>query len=306
MIARRVRGPALAATLLVVALVLPFVVPAVGLGLWRTATRVRTGATGGAIGVDGETIAWASVGRGEPVLLVHGLRGEITVLLPLAAQLARHGRRVVLVDLPGHGRSAQPARPLTLERAAELVVAARERLGLPADTPLVGHSLGAWTVAWISLSRPEDCGDVVLVSPPGLPFDPPPYPLLLPRTARDAAAAMPLLFADPPPAFPPVLHVAVAREPRASYELLRSVLTGRYLLDGLVEGESRRGLVVVGREDRLVPPSVGRELAARSPRLEYAEIAHASHMVVWERPRELAAQVARFLDQPSSGASSGS
>ncbi len=306
---RRRRGLVVAGAVivvLVVAVVLPFAVPPLGLALWRQAERVRAGAHCGEIAVDGERLAWAEVGRGRPLLLVHGLRGEITVLLPLARKLAARGHRVVLIDLPGHGRSAPPRQPLTIGRAADIVLAARDALGLAEDVPIAGHSLGAWIVAWISLAEPGRCGPVMLISPPGLPFDPPPYALLLPRNARDAARALPLLFADPPPAFPPALRVAVAREPQASFELLRSALTGRFLLDGLIEGESRPALVVVGRQDRLVPPSIGERLAARSPRIAFASIDRASHMVVWEKPAELAGLLDDFLAQESSGASSGS
>src|SRR5437867_4185991 len=44
-------------------------------------------------------------GRAPPVLLVHGMGGNAAGFLPLVRAVARASRRVVVLDLPGHGRS---------------------------------------------------------------------------------------------------------------------------------------------------------------------------------------------------------
>ncbi|TFG68317.1 MAG: alpha/beta fold hydrolase, partial [Thermomicrobiales bacterium] len=49
-------------------------------------------------------------GHGVPVLLLHGFTGRGSGWAPHATALARHFR-VIVVDLPGHGRSGTPTDP---------------------------------------------------------------------------------------------------------------------------------------------------------------------------------------------------
>ena len=54
-------------------------------------------------------------------------------------------------------------------------------------------------------------------------------------------------------------------------------------------------LVVFGAADRLIPPAAGRRMAAELPGDAYVEIPGAGHMVIWEKPRELARIIDRFV-----------
>jgi pimeloyl-ACP methyl ester carboxylesterase len=104
--------------------------------------------------------ASGAFGRGPTVVLVHGLGSRAEHWLPVARQLARR-HRVVLVDLPGHGLSEMPE-PLTLERAAQAL-----DLALAAEAPvpciLVGHSVGGLVAAAEALDHPERLRGLVLV-----------------------------------------------------------------------------------------------------------------------------------------------
>ncbi|RMG47548.1 MAG: alpha/beta hydrolase [Acidobacteria bacterium] len=274
--------------------------PELALGTWRLAARWRYGARAGEIEAGDARLRYLEVGRGRPVLLLHGLRGEGTVLLPLARELARRGFRAVTIDLPGHGRSPAPIRPLDIGAAANLLLEAAGRLEMGPRPALVGHSLGGWIVAYAALRDPGRCGPVVLVSSPGLPFDPPPLPQLLSTTVAQARASLPLLFARPPRFVPaPLLWIAVRRPAGTSAALLASALSGRFLLDGLLEGLAVPALVIFGEQDRLVPPRIGREMADRiGTRFEI--VPGAGHMVVWERPAATAERIGAFLAAPPS------
>lgn len=95
-------------------------------------------------------------GAGPPVLFLHGVTGTLTNLAGLAAEFAPT-HRVVLVDLPGHGRSG----PLRLDGStprASLVAA----VGAVADAVapagrvgLVGNSLGGMAALWFAVDRPD-------------------------------------------------------------------------------------------------------------------------------------------------------
>lgn len=105
-------------------------------------------------------------GAGPPVVLVHGLGGAAANWIELAPLLARR-HRVLVPDLPGHGRSGALPAVAGLEPFADRValVAERENM-LPA--PIVGHSLGGMVVLRLALSRPDDVQALVLAGAAGL------------------------------------------------------------------------------------------------------------------------------------------
>ena len=105
-------------------------------------------------------------GEGPPLVLVHGLGGSATNWLELAPLLApRH--RLLIPDLPGHGRSSALPAVSGLEPFADRValVAEREAM-LPA--PVVGHSLGGTVALRFALRRPDDVQALVLAGAAGL------------------------------------------------------------------------------------------------------------------------------------------
>jgi len=96
-------------------------------------------------GIDVDGLRWEvrTRGAGRPLLLVHGFTGRGTSWEPHATAFARR-RRVINVDLPGHGRSGIPSDPAraSVERTADdlAVILGRVR-AIPAD--IIGYSLGA-------------------------------------------------------------------------------------------------------------------------------------------------------------------
>jgi hypothetical protein len=67
-------------------------------------------------------------GAGEPLLLLHGGLGSIDMLAPLLGKLAQ-SRRVIAVDLQGHGRTPLGARPFRLESIGNDMAELTRRLG---------------------------------------------------------------------------------------------------------------------------------------------------------------------------------
>lgn len=98
---------------------------------------------------DGQPIAWREVGRGRPVVLIHGYFSNATtnwLKYGHAQTLADAGFRVIMPDLRGHGDSAKPHElaaypPDALVRDGQALIA---NLGLT-DYDLGGYSLGART-----------------------------------------------------------------------------------------------------------------------------------------------------------------
>ena len=281
--------------------------PEAGMAAWRWASYARVGAVRGVIEVEDLRLSWAEIpaetapARGT-VFLVHGLRGETAVLLPLAQELSARGWRVICLDLPGHGLSAPPPEGFGIGDAARIVAEAAGKLPLGPRPAAVGHSMGGWVVALAALEEPGLFGEVVLVSAAGLLVPPPSYPLLLPDNAADAKASLPLLLYEPPWVPRPILWIAARRPMETSLALMRSAASGDYLLDGLLSGMNPPSLVIWGAEDRLLPPDSGRRMAAELPGGRFREIPEAGHMVVWEKPVEVAVEISAFLMEQRSGA----
>lgn len=115
--------------------------------------------------VDGLRWEVRSRGAGRPVLLVHGFTGRGSGWGGHVAALARRFR-VIVVDLPGHGRSGTPADPTraSVERSADDLAAILRCVdAVPAD--VVGYSLGARIALRLAIAHPEVVGRLVLESP---------------------------------------------------------------------------------------------------------------------------------------------
>jgi pimeloyl-ACP methyl ester carboxylesterase len=110
-------------------------------------------------------------GPGRPLVLLHG--GLMTIDLnfgPLLAPLTA-GRRVIAVELQGHGHTADSDRALSIETLAADVVALLDQLEI-AQADVFGFSLGGLVAYAIALGAPERVGRLVVASadacrPPG-------------------------------------------------------------------------------------------------------------------------------------------
>lgn len=100
------------------------------------------------------TINYTSLGRGRPVVLIHGLGANQgfwgpRILLPLSRRF-----QVVLPDLRGHGRSSMPPTGYSPIDFAEDILGLLNRLHLQ-QVDLVGHSFGGVVALQCAVLAPE-------------------------------------------------------------------------------------------------------------------------------------------------------
>lgn len=98
------------------------------------------------------------------VLLVHGLSNTAWTWTPVARRLARQ-RRVVAMDLRGHGLSDAPTGDYPAQTLAGDVIAVAEGADLLAAGPIVlaGHGFGGIVAAWAAVALGQRCARLVLV-----------------------------------------------------------------------------------------------------------------------------------------------
>ena len=101
-------------------------------------------------------------GVGEPLVLLHGGVGGIEMLPPVLRELAK-ARRVIAVDLQGHGRTADIDRPLHYELLAEDVAALLKHLNIK-KADIAGYSLGAGVAIRMAIEHSELVNKLVIIS----------------------------------------------------------------------------------------------------------------------------------------------
>jgi pimeloyl-ACP methyl ester carboxylesterase len=97
------------------------------------------------------------------VVLVHGAANDHSVFALQSRYLAHHGRNVLAVDLPGHGRSDGTALA-SVEAIADWLPALLDAAGVGAAA-LVGHSLGALAVLAAAARHPGRVRRIALLGP---------------------------------------------------------------------------------------------------------------------------------------------
>jgi pimeloyl-ACP methyl ester carboxylesterase len=105
-------------------------------------------------------------GEGPPLVLVHGLGGAAANWIEVVRALAPRFRMLV-PDLPGHGRSSPLVGATTLDTYADRLARLVEHEGLE-RAAFAGHSLGALVALRLAVARPERVGALVLVGAAGI------------------------------------------------------------------------------------------------------------------------------------------
>ena len=112
------------------------------------------------------TLAGSDAGEGRVVVLAHGLTATRRYVVMGSSALERGGHRVLGYDARGHGASSPAASPDAYgypELGADLE-AVLDHAGA-SRAVLAGASMGAHTLAWLALNRPERVAGLVIITP---------------------------------------------------------------------------------------------------------------------------------------------
>lgn len=115
--------------------------------------------------VAGARLHYLDIGAGPPIVMIHGLGGQLrNFTFALSERLARD-HRLVIVDRPGSGYSTftgEEERGLAAQ--ADIIVRLLDRLGIE-DPLVVGHSLGGAVALSMALRHPGRLGGLALLAP---------------------------------------------------------------------------------------------------------------------------------------------
>jgi pimeloyl-ACP methyl ester carboxylesterase len=205
--------------------------------------------TGAYAEVNGIHLYYESHGTGRPMILLHGGLGSGEMFEPILATLSeRH--RVIVVDLQGHGRTADIDRPIDVRLMADDIAALIDHLGLE-KPDLVGYSLGGGVAFFTAVKYPQKVGKLVMAAA-NIRRDAIP-PEMLAQQAQVSSAA--LEFMKDTPMYQ--LYQRVAPHPEDFGRLLDKI--GESMKRDFDHSEEMRGLqmptMLVCADADMAPPS---------------------------------------------------
>jgi pimeloyl-ACP methyl ester carboxylesterase len=230
-----------------------------------------------------------------PVVLLHGAGGNHLYWPPNVRRMP--GRRILAVDLPGHGNSDGSGRQ-SIEEYARDVDAFIRSIGLN-TVVLAGHSMGGAIAIELAARSPRrvlglclvSTGAKLRVSPEILrgTDDPRAFSTTVTRIVE-------MSFAED--ANPRLRHLAAER----MQETRSSVLHGDFLAcnafdaSGRIDGLGMPTLIICGERDRMTPPHLSHWLRSHIAGSRLELVPHAGHMVMLEQPDVVAARLDQFVD----------
>ncbi len=114
--------------------------------------------------VNGIKLYYEVHGTGEPLVLLHGGLMTIGEMSALLEPLAKN-RKVIAVELQGHGRTADTERPVSFEIMGDDIAALLDELDIP-SADIVGLSLGGAVGLRTAIQHPGKVRRLVVISNP--------------------------------------------------------------------------------------------------------------------------------------------
>jgi pyruvate dehydrogenase E2 component (dihydrolipoamide acetyltransferase) len=237
-----------------------------------------------------------------PVLLLHGFGADLNTWMFTQPALAE-GRRVIALDLPGHGGSTKQLDHADVESLATIVDHALKALGIE-RLHLVGHSMGGGIAIAFASREPERVATLTLIASASLgPEINATFIDGFVRAARrrEAVEVLNLLVHDP------ALVSRTMVEDVLRYKRLDGVTEalaafaeewfpgGRQIV-GLGDGVAVLKLpvqIIWGREDRIIPVAHAEALASRLPVHILEQTGHLPHM---EKAGEVNRLIRRLIE----------
>lgn len=239
---------------------------------------------------------------GVPLVLIGSLGSSIKMWLPQLDHFSA-SRRVIAVDLRGHGKSEIIPGSTTMAELADDVLAA-------VDAPVfdvMGLSLGGGIAQQIALSSPERVRRLVLVSTA------PKFGESEAWTQKAADVRAGKLdelsqgtierwfspgWLQSHPASREYWRAMVADSPAEGYAAACTALAA-FDTRELLQTIDKPTLVVAGTQDTSTPPEVVKQLADGIPEAQYHEFNPAAHLLNIERAEEFNSLVEEFLGEGS-------
>ncbi len=246
-------------------------------------------------------IAWREAGRGAPVLLIHGVGLNADAWEPQIVTLSAR-RRVIAVDMPGHGQSDLLPDGAGLDGYVAAMAGLIDALEI-SPVPVVGHSMGALIALGLALDYPSMIAAVVALNSVYC-RDP------LARSAVEARAAQltggaievqgPIARWYPDDPNGPLARRTAdwlhAVDPKGYAAAYRVFATSDHADEGRLGELACRALFMTGVSDPNSTPAMSERMAREAPYGRTVALPGARHMMHLTHPMETTNTIAAFID----------
>lgn len=251
---------------------------------------------------NGLTLAYVEMGdpAGSPMLLLHGYTDNSRSWSLVAPYLKK--RRLLAIDLRGHGKSEAPDCCYAYPDLVEDVALFLDALGV-ARADVVGHSLGSLVGQLLAAQHPDKVRDLVLISsttgfgsgPGSWLWD---HVMALTSPIDPTGTFMKDWYANPTPVDEDFLNRERAESAAVPIHVWRGVLWGVATgdLSPVTPAVKAPILVLWGEKDGLFDLSHQEKLEKAYPEAEFQVFAGAGHNMFWEYPEKAASLINEFLD----------
>jgi pimeloyl-ACP methyl ester carboxylesterase len=249
----------------------------------------------------GERIVYLDGGQGEPLLLLHGFRGNKDHFTRVARYLTDH-YRVIVPDLLGFGESGHPAdADYTPAAQARRLHAFMRQLGVD-GAHLGGSSMGGQIALHYAALYPQQVRSLWLLAPNGVPGAAPSElarsmaaggrNVLMAKNEEEFGQLFEVVMQDPP-FMPGFVRNVVAQEPLRHQELHERIFGD--INRGPAPGEVRApALIVWGERDRVLDVSGAALLSRLLPQATVVVMPGVGHLPMLESERKVAEDYLAF------------
>lgn len=237
------------------------------------------------------------------VVFIHGAAHDHSVWNLQSRYLAHHGRNVLAVDLPGHGRSAgQPLESITA--LADWLLATLGAAGI-ASAALIGHSMGSLITLEAAARAPERIRRLALIGT-GVPMPVSESLLATSRETPEAAFRMVNQWSHAPASLiggHPVpglwmtgMNLALMRRSQPG-TLHTDLANCNAYQNGLAAAAKVRcpALIVLGKRDLMTPAKATADLLKTLPDVRSTVVEGAGHAMMSEQPAAVLSALLEFV-----------
>ncbi len=249
-------------------------------------------------------------GEGSPLLMLHSYWGSQLLFDQLALSFSAK-RKVIRIDLPGHGNSANPPQDYSFESFAPVLNELLIRLNIHGKVSIIGHSMGGYVALAFAAKYPESLDSLVLMHSPVREADIQSIKqrereaLLLSKGKRDL-----LLQVTIPSNFAPdnlvsmgfaldILNQTSSKVTLEGALLSIQAMNHRcnYLMD--LKQTSFPILIIIGKYDKVYNAQDQLNDASQIPRAEVLLLNHSGHLGFLEEEELVFIRLNEFLEQHS-------